>query len=733
MSEVQSPAASTPSAWLDLELMRQEAYRIFFWLTAALGWAFVLFSVFSIRYNDWPLITGLILMLGAAGSGLLRGRHPALARSILIVVLALGYLAFVRAYPQGPSRYFGVIVVLACSIMMMSSWHLVLTMGMCLGLAWLQCVPAARAPWQDVVLAMALLFLAAIMTWISRRHLLLALTWAEQSTRESFALRDALLERQQALNRTLRAMDEANARLSAANRRLAEARRIAEEARQAKALFAASISHELRTPLNLILGFVETMYNTPHAYPGTILSPDFSLDLETVYRNAQHLQKLVDDVLDLAQLDTGKMVLSKGPTDMVAIAREVVDIARPLAEKRDIALKLEIDGEMPVIHADRTRVRQVLLNLLSNAVRYTERGAVTVRIAQGDGEIICSVADTGPGISPEDQKRLFQAFERLDREATSQGKGFGLGLAISKRLIQAHGGRIWVESEAGCGSTFRFALPVIETWAPSAEISLRRESPPEADNTVIVLTPSSVSARLFQRYLHGYRCLTTTSTAQMIRLIKDLQPHGVVVDASLDGEALDAVYAGLREGKTANIPLIHVPMPPDLAGRQYTNVRGHLAKPVKQEDLLNVLRSLGEEIARILVVDDDPDVLRLFSRYLHQDVVRPYHVFTARDGTTALRMMRAAPPDLLFLDWLMPVTDGEGVLREMARDPQLARIPVLIISGQDALLQERETRLDGEIRLWMPQGIGIDQVIRSVSGLLQGVQPGVEVENVLAS
>jgi len=553
----------------------------------------------------------------------------------------------------------------------------------------------------QVLLPLAIISLTTVTSWLSERSLYTALDWLWNSHEQVNDLIDDLRDRQGELNRTLRAMDTANAVLVATTDRLAEARRQADEASQAKARFAASVSHELRTPLNIIVGFTEVMYNTPHAYQDIALSPEFLLDLGAVCRNAQHLQALVDDVLDLAQMDAGKFVLLPVETDMAEVVRDAVDTIRNLARVRGLSLVTQIAPDLPRVRVDRVRIKQVLLNLLSNAIRYTEEGTVTVTAMRDGRYVVCSVADTGAGIPEEQQRRIFQEFETIRPVPQPALRGTGLGLAISKRFVREHGGRIWVKSEPGIGSTFGFTVPILDAEDLRATLSARDRSvvpSPEPDTEpVLLVTRSLIAARLFTRHLHGYQCVISIDPLQAVHQIAGLQPRAVLVDAGLGTAAIELLTAGVKKP-------------------EQSNVRAYLTKPITRQILRETLRAEGEQIDTILVLDDNEDVLRLISHYLQDDRVRRYHVLTGRNGYEGLEIMRREQPDLVLLDLLMPVMDGYRFLQEMIGLPELRNTPVVVFSGQDAL--DQVGKVEGWLRLRTSRKIGLNKLIQMIKGLI---------------
>ena len=267
--------------------------------------------------------------------------------------------------------------------------------------------------------------------------------------------RDRKVELEQALDD----LAQANRQLTRLNMLAQGLRQAAEDARTAKEHFVANVSHELRTPLNMIIGFSEMILQSPETY-GSKIPPALLADLAVINRNAEHLADLVDDVLDLSQIETQQTVLTKEHVQLHEIVEDVVVAVHPLFDSKGLYLETKVPEGLPPVFCDRTRVREVLLNLLSNAGRFTERGGVRVRIWQEGNDVVVSVADTGAGIAAEDLGKLFQPFQQLDSTIRRRYGGTGLGLSISKRFIELHGGKIWVESKEGIGTTFSFCLPI---------------------------------------------------------------------------------------------------------------------------------------------------------------------------------------------------------------------------------------------------------------------------------
>lgn len=274
------------------------------------------------------------------------------------------------------------------------------------------------------------------------------------------ALRSREIELQEQVDETRRLNAELDARVAARTEELAHAKEAAEEANRMKTQFLANMSHELRTPLNAILNF--TRFLSKERY-GSLTTRQQDLQ-QRVLANGEHLLGLINDILDLAKIESGHVDILRENTDLRPILNGVMATAVGLTKDKDISLSLDAPDELPIVNIDKTRIRQVLLNLLSNAAKFTHYGEITLRVTLQNEQTLCiSVQDTGIGIAPEDQSLVFEEFRQVQSDATREYGGTGLGLPISKRLIEMHGGRLWLESMPGIGSTFSFTLPCVIT------------------------------------------------------------------------------------------------------------------------------------------------------------------------------------------------------------------------------------------------------------------------------
>jgi len=570
---------------------------------------------------------------------------------------------------------------------------------------------------------LALLWLTAFMGWLSSRGLYTVLDWAWSSQQRANQLLEELRDREGELNRTLVALTEANRRLQRTGHELALARQRAEEARRLKEQFAANISHELRTPLNLILGFSEMMYLTPDVYGDMEWPPTLRRDVHQIYRSSRQLLDLINDVLDLSRIDAARMPIHREPSDLREIIREAVETASDLFRGKDLDLRVELPPDLPLLNLDRTRIRQVLLNLLNNAARFTEHGHITVSVERNKREVVVSVADTGVGIPPEELSTIFEEFHQVDMSLRRRKEGAGLGLAISKRFVELHNGRIWAESRVGEGSTFYFSLPLPEAEVPVGRLRPGRPAEPPRNPyqpSLVMVDEDPQVAALLERYLEDYQVLPAQDLEGAKTLIEGWHPKALIVNQK----------PGIRDWWTAQeralqvippkVPVLFCSLPSQQWHEREINVQGWLTKPFSRAQLLEVLeRANGAR--EVLVIDDDRDFVQLVRRFL-EAMGGKYEVRWAYEGEEALARIREKRPDLLLLDLIMPGLDGFQLLEELRRDEELRGIPVIIVTatsyGEDAVAQRGSV-----IGLARRRGFDTREVIECLQALLDVIEP----------
>ncbi len=517
--------------------------------------------------------------------------------------------------------------------------------------------------------------------------------WSASYERTRELLEEARSQRVD-LKETQQDLELANRELARQSERLAALRQVAEEARRAKEEFVANVSHELRTPLNMTIGFSEMILKAPQVY-GSDLPPKLLADIDVILSSSRHLASLVDDVLDLSQVDAGRMALNRERSSAQEIVEAAATAVRPLFESKGLYLQIDIPADLPSLLCDRVRIRQVVLNLLSNAGRYTEQGGARVQVQVQGGDLVFSVADTGPGISPEARGRIFEPFYQVDGSLRRRFGGSGLGLAISKRFVELHSGKMWYESEVGKGTTFYFSLP-IQQAQPAARTSASRWFSPYHEYTertrpskaprprlaarYVVLEAGDTLTRLLRRYYEGAEVVTVPGVEAAIAELGRLPAQALLINDPAFQQL--SPQAGSFTGLPYGTPVIGCWVPGRKEVAEKLGLVQYLLKPVSRENLLAALDGLQCPAKTILVVDDEPDALQLYGRIL-ASAGRGYRVLRAPSGQRALALLRAGRPDVMLLDLVMPGMDGYQVLHEKSRDPQISGIPVVAVTAQD--------------------------------------------------
>ena len=482
-----------------------------------------------------------------------------------------------------------------------------------------------------------------------------------------------------------------------AQEELQAAKEAAEYADRAKSDFLANMSHELRTPLNAIIGFAEILRDE---IIGPI-RPDQKELVVDIHTSGRHLLNMINDILDLSKIEAGTMDLDFETFSIVDTMEEVNTVVNALASKKRIHLIQEFDRDITVT-ADKTKFKQILYNLLANGVKFTnEGGRVTTQLEISEDSLLVRVIDTGVGITPEDQEMLFQAFTQVDTSKARAHEGTGLGLALTKRLVELHGGEIWVESTVGEGSTFSFTLP-IQRHAASSPAPTPSNLPSTADNrTILVAEDNEQAAHLLGIYLMeaGYRVEYATDGEAAIAKAAEIKPFAITLDIMLPKKDGWQVLRALKANPDLqSIPVIIVSITEERQLGFGLGAVDHLVKPIDKTALLASLRSLRlpeqDGGVRILIVDDDPQAIRLLSTVLESE---GYDVLSAHGGQEGINLAIAEAPALIILDLAMPEVDGFQVVKRLAEHPGACDIPIVICTAMD-LTDEEKDRLNGQIQ-----------------------------------
>ena len=492
------------------------------------------------------------------------------------------------------------------------------------------------------------------------------------------------------------------------------------EASQHKSQFLANMSHELRTPLNAIIGVTEMLREDAEA-----LRQDVE-PLDRVLGAGRHLLALINDILDLSKIEAGRMELQLEPFALAPLIANVVKTIEPLAAKNGNRVVVHCDAAIGTLHADQMRLRQALLNLMSNANKFTEHGTITIdaRQRQEDGcdQLTIAVADTGIGMTEEQMGRLFQEFSQADASTTRKYGGTGLGLAISKRFCQMMGGDITVESALGRGSTFMISLPRIaqsdEALVSGARGQGRAQpAQPIAEGQaplILVVDDDATVRELVERHLEraGFAVVTATGGQEGLRLVRELRPAAVTLDImmpDLDGWTVLAAIKG--DPALAGTPVVLMSIV-DHKNRGFAlGAADYLVKPVDRTKLVETLTGVcGSASGKALLVDDD-EIVRRSVRQALEPI--GWQVTEAENGQVAVAAITAARPDVIILDLMMPKMDGFEFLDELRARPDWQSIPVVVITAMDLTDEDRD-RLNGGVERII-QKSDRDEMLRQLS------------------
>jgi signal transduction histidine kinase/DNA-binding response OmpR family regulator len=482
--------------------------------------------------------------------------------------------------------------------------------------------------------------------------------------------------------------------------RLEETVSALEAASAAKSDFLASMSHELRTPLNAIIGFSSLMSAQPEVDGNLRVPREW---VEHIRTGGDHLLALINDVLDLAKVESGRLELVKASVDIGGAVAASIGGLRPLADRKNQRLESSVEPSI-VIEADPGRLRQILYNLLSNAIKYTpDQGTISVVVTRADGEVRIAVSDTGAGIASDDHDRVFEEFRQVG-DPTQHQSGTGLGLALTRRLVEAHGGRIELDSELGRGSTFVVALPDRLPELPSIDLDLRPTNGVGAPGgrSILIIEDEPSSARLIQTYLvdAGYQVQLAPDGETGLALAMAHPPAAIVLDVLLPGMDGWEVLRRLKSDQMLrDIPVIIATVVDERGVGLALGAVDYLVKPIDPAALLQRIRrhtSMLDDGARtrsVLAIDDDHVALNVIERTLAPLGI---DVRCASSGSEGIRMAQDAAPDLLICDLMMPDVDGFEVVGRLQESDETSSIPILILTAHDLTLAEK-ARLNGRI------------------------------------
>ncbi len=603
----------------------------------------------------------------------LRETHPTLIRHLFVWGTAVNLVVAMFLFPYSWLPYIGIVLVFSNAMLVHSS-EFPMAVIVSITAIYLD-QKGIRA--YDLGVLIALLIISVTIAALSVRNLYTTLDWLWHMHRHSRDLLNTTRNQQAELHSMIKSLHIANDIRERNKYELIVAYKEAESAKRLKEQFAANISHELRTPLSIILGFSEVMYLSPEVYGETDMPPTLLRDIAQIYRNSHHLLGMIDDILDLSRFEIVGFTLKKEPTHLPTLLNEAASIVQNLFEQSgNMRLDVDIAPDLPEVEVDQTRIRQVLLNLLNNAHRFTQQGIVTLSAKQGDGVVIIEVRDTGPGIPPHKTDATFTEFYQMDHSLSRSHGGTGLGLTICQRLVKAHDGRIWVESEEGVGTTFSFTLPVKEPLALQLH-SYRTVSRETGDGamrpTLLFVESDPYVARMVMRHLTAYEVVAVADPADLAQQVKRYRPFAILYNLRPEQERDVSLTTAV------SIPIIECSLPSHSWMASTLGAVAAMTKPIDFEQLRAKIDQVGG-VVNILVIDDNPGVCQLIERSLGAENSR-YTIRIAYDGNAGLRAMEQQRPDFVILDLIMPEMDGFELIQQMKADLALATVPILLLTA----------------------------------------------------
>jgi signal transduction histidine kinase/CheY-like chemotaxis protein len=514
----------------------------------------------------------------------------------------------------------------------------------------------------------------------------------------------------------------ASAAMRELNAALRDARDEAIHANRAKSIFLANMSHELRTPLNAIIGYSELIREDAEDEGMSSIVAD----TRKIHLAATHLLHIINDVLDLSKIEAGKMELAPERFSLRSLIDQLDATVRPLAEHQHNTLLIEAPHADWTLYTDRTKLAQALLNLLSNAAKFTHAGHIrlTISVEQPDSpspSLLAQISDDGIGIAPERIDALFEPFVQADESTTRKYGGTGLGLSITRRFAQLLGGTVSVTSAPGQGSTFTLSVPLTLPGLTHA-LPIAQHTPAHRDDaiaTALIIDDDPVVFELASRFLapEGFRTLHASNSVQALQLAIAERPDVITLDVMMPGEDGWTVLGKLKsDPRLAHIPVVMMTIVAERQRGLALGAADYITKPIDRAHLIHVIRRHSVDARRVLIIDDDNVSRELLQRTLEDGGLS---VQTATDGVEGIERLHADPPHLVLLDLMMPRLDGFEVLAHMERETALRDIPVIVLTARDLTQQELDWLHHRTTRVFQKGEIALDTLLQQVRNAIK--------------
>ena len=712
---------------------RERYHHYLFILIVVLAWLTAVRFTLTYNYAELArsnLSTSVCLVATSLLAQLFR-RKTVLSLALSLIGLATAVAIETLGHPGSPAVYlFAPVIILVSAVT--STTVLLLSSFIWAGVLIFLLAAAPGSPGNLVAPGLNLLA-ATVCTGIASRPIFDSLSMALTSAQESIRARDELREQRLQLAHSVKAIDEALYRVSRLNASLIIARQQAEEARQLKVRFANMISHEIRTPLNIIISFSEVIANAPESYGMIEWPASLRDDVTEIYRSGRHLLGLINDVLDLAQIEANRVILKKERGALLDVIDQAVGLAGKWFDHAGLYLRTEVFGDIPELSFDRIRIRQVILNLLSNARHYTASGGVTVRVEGTANDVVVCVRDTGKGISPETLQHLFDEFQHSG-ETVDQSSGSGLGLSISRMFVGLHGGRMWAESTGtnGGGTAVFFTIPLPATSIaadipPSqhdVEFWQSRYDQARGERSIMIACDESTTAQMMARMLSNQGKVMTTSFGGLLRDFSEHQPD-VALLLTAEDNPHSAMIQQLLEA-SGDVPIITCELMHRLDVEEHnlvqmTDISAWLLKPITRDDLVAAIYAVAPNARMVLSVEDDLAMARFYDLSIASDkrFARSPTVVNVMHTRDVMPLLDEHLADVILLD--LNLADGSGwdVLAQVRARWSLAQLPVIVVTAMDRY--GAPVMRAGEIKIHNTNGFSQRQTVLCLQNTLDAV------------